>query len=152
MVSSIFFFFVSAKRSQPGDIPALRIIWNRMKQKKLTRNFGSVASHVVKNGMLSLSVNYPCSTTVPGKNMQSMDPRITWRHLNRYSCAQGFASCMQLRPHALLSCTENQSSGLSLEAVFGFGHGWWSDWYSVVDLTQDVRFRWQIHGSIVLVM
>ena len=58
---------------------------------------------------------------------------------------------MQLRPLALLSCAENQLSGLSFEAVFGFGHGWGSEWYSVVDLTQDLRFRWQI-GSIALVI
>ena len=51
-----------------------------------------------------------------------------------------------------VSCAENQLCGLSLEAVFGFGHDWGSDRYSVVDLNQDLRFWWQIHGLSVLVI
>ena len=48
----------------------------------------------------------------------------------------------------MLSCAENLSCGVTLEAVFG---SWLRRMVPVVDLIHDLRFQWEIHGSSVLV-
>ena len=56
---------------------------------------------------------------------QSMNPRIVKRHFGPVSLRAGVRS-MHTTPAtrlALLSCAEYHLPGLSLEAVFGIGHG-----------------------------